>query len=258
MPNNKPLISFMVIGAAKCGTSALYKYITKHPDIGGGIKKEQHYFDHTPNFAQYHLNYNDYHSQFDFSTGKKLYADFTPDYLYFLESARLIWRYNRNAKLIAILRNPIERAFSHWNMQIQHSNVIDPLPFGEAIRNERFRLRTYLPEQHGHFSYIDRGFYTEQIRRFKRLFPAEQLLILKYDDFKNEQEKTLRQLFEFVGVDPNLYEYEHQVANYFPYHNKMNPDDYLFLRNTFEHEIHALEQMLGWDCSSWLQEPQTL
>jgi hypothetical protein len=258
MLNNNPLISFMVIGAAKSGTSALHRYMVKHPDVGGGKNKELHFFDDTHNFFVNNLNYDEYHQEFDFSSNKQHYGDFTPDYIYFQESARLIWRYNRNIKLIILLRNPIERAFSHWNMETKYANVIDTLPFGEAIRNERFRLRTYLPEQHGHFSYIDRGFYTEQLRRFKRLFPDEQLLILKYDDFKNEQEKTLRQVFEFIGVDPNLYQYEHQLTHYIPYHEKLSPEDHLYLLNTFQHEIHALEQMLGWDCSAWLKPPTTI
>lgn len=253
--HNTPLVSFMVIGAAKCGTSALHTYLVKHPQIGGGKKKELHFFDHTHNFYQKNLNYNAYHQQFDFSDPNKLYGDFTPDYIYFQESARLIWTYNPNVKLIAMLRNPIERAFSHWNMQIQLSDVLDPLPFSEAIRNERFRCRAYLPEQHGHFSYTDRGFYTEQIRRFQRLFPNNQLLFIRYDDFKKHQEKTLQQVFEFLNVDPSRYQHEHQVTHYIPYHEKLNPNDHRYLLNLFRNEIHALEQLLGWDCSDWLKEP---
>ena len=255
MPH-QPLVSFMVIGAAKCGTSALHRYLIKHPHIGGGKNKELHFFDNTSNFKQQNLDYTPYHQQFDVSNRNKIFGDFTPDYMYFQESAQLIWSYNPNVKLILMLRNPIERAFSHWNMQIQRSHVLDPLPFNEAIRNERFRLRAYLPQQHGHFSYIDRGFYTEQIRRFQRLFPKNQFLFIRYDDFKNEQEKTLHRVFEFLNVDPSLFQYEHQLTYNIPYKNKLNATDHRFLLDTFRNEIHALEQLLGWDCSNWLKEPK--
>ena len=253
---HNPLVSFMVIGAAKCGTSALHHYLVKHPHIAGGKMKELHFFDNTHHFFQKNLDYTLYHDQFDTTDTDKIYGDFTPDYLYFHESAKLIWTYNPNVKLIVMLRNPIERAFSHWNMQIQQSDVLDPLPFSEAIRNERFRLRTYLPEQHGHFSYIDRGFYTEQIRRFQRLFPKNQFLFVRYDDFKNQQEKTLNNIFNYLNVDPSLYKYEHKITYNIPYKNKLSSTDHLFLLNIFRNEIHALEQLLGWDCSDWLKEPK--
>ena len=243
-------INFFVIGAAKAGTSALYRYCVQHPEIGGGTNKELHFFDHFNHFKTRPINYNAYHTLFNFSSNKKLYADFTPDYIFFEESAQLIWEYNPQANIIAILRNPIHRAFSEWNMNITLKR--ETLSFTEAIRNERLRTRAYLPEMHGHHSYIDRGFYSEQIRRYQRFFPNKQLLFLKYEDFKQDQAMHVKKVFEFVGVDPQLFEYEHLVANQFNYKSTLHENDHQFLRAIFQNDIQKVQQLLGWDCSDWL------
>jgi hypothetical protein len=244
------LIDFFVIGAAKAGTSALHRYCVKHPEISGGIKKEIHFFDHYTNFLNLPVNYDNYHNMFDFTNNKKFYADFTPDYIYFEESAQLIWEYNRNAKIIAILRNPIDRAFSQWNMYTEKK--LEDIPFGDAIRNERLRTRAYLPNWHGHYSYIDRGFYSEQIRRYQRFFPKEQLLFIKYEDFKHDQAFYLKRVFEFIGANPDTFQYEHLVANQFKYESSLNSNDHQYLLAIFKNDIQHVQQLLGWDCSDWL------
>ena len=246
-------LDFFVIGAAKAGTTALHQYCVKHPDVGTGKLKEIHFFDHFNFFEKLPVNYEPLHNVFDFSTNKKTYGDFTPDYIYFEESARLIWEYNPKAKIIAILRNPIHRAFSQWNMNISLQR--DSIPFSQAIREERLRSRAYLPNWHGHYSYIDRGFYTEQIRRFQHFFPNNQLLIFKYDDFKKEQEKHLNRFFEFIGVAPEKYIHEALVANRYEYDSLLNKEDHHYLLTLFRNDILNLQQLLNWDCSDWLTEP---
>ena len=88
-----------------------------------------------------------------------------------------VWEYNPGMKLIVILRNPIERAYSHWNMV--HSKGNDAFPFWEAINKEKERCLEAYPLQHMKYSYIDRGFYLKQLKRLWTYFPRDMILILK-------------------------------------------------------------------------------
>ena len=94
-----------------------------------------------------------------------------------------------NMKIILVLRNPIQRAYSHWNMN--RATNLDPLPFLEAVRAERVRSRRRLPLQDRDYSYVDRGFYSEQLRRIWRYFPTEQTLVLKTEHLKQRPAETL-------------------------------------------------------------------
>ena len=85
-------------------------------------------------------------------------------------------------RLIVILRNPIERAYSHWAMEHQRGD--DPLPFALALEQEEARCREALPFQHRVFSYVDRGFYSAQLRRLWRFFGREQVLVLTQEELR--------------------------------------------------------------------------
>jgi hypothetical protein len=113
-----------------------------------------------------------------------------------------MWEYNPDLKLIVILRNPITRAYSHWNMQ--RSRNVEPLPFWEAIQKERDRCREALPYQHRLYSYVDRGFYSEQLRRLWTYFPKEQVLVLRTEDLRNSPLEFLEEVCGFLGIDPPL------------------------------------------------------
>ena len=99
-------IDFIIIGTQKGGTSALDHYLRQHPEIGMGKKKEIHFFDDEKIFSKTDINYNKYHDYFDFSIEKKVYGEATPIYIYWDQSCKRIWKYNKDIKLIAILRNP--------------------------------------------------------------------------------------------------------------------------------------------------------
>jgi sulfotransferase family protein len=153
--------------------------------------------------------------------------------------------------LIVLLRNPIERAYSHWNMKRELG--AEALSFWEAIQREPERCREALPYQHRVYSYVDRGFYLEQLRRLWSFFPKEQVLVLKSDELKCQLVQTLQRVCEFLNIDP-LNEVEPVNAHSRPYKSPMKPKDRQYLRSVFELEIRGLERVLGWDCSSWLAE----
>jgi len=243
-------IDFIVAGAQKAGTTALYKYLKEHPDIGMGHKKELHFFDNEQNFAKRKINYAKYTRSFDFSTQKKVYGEITPIYMHW-EPSCLKYEYNQDIKLIFILRNPVDRAFSNWNMEYDRNN--ESKDFSYCIRNEEVRIKEALPFQHRIFSYINRGYYYEQIRRTKRYFNDEQLLFVKYEQFVKHQEKIIYTIFDFLGVDAKKFTYKPILSHKRQLHTKMSAEDKKFLIDKFYYDMLQVEKELNWDCSDWFE-----
>ena len=240
-------LNFLVIGAQKCGTTALDRYLRKHPQIGLPPKKELHFFD-TPHYFVSDSPYKHYHKHFNFKTKKLIYGEITPSYIYCQESPRRIYEYNPRIKIVAIIRNPVDRAYSHWNMNRKHG--IDTLPFEEAIAQEKERALHTRPYQDLVFSYTDRGFYSEQIRRYQRYFKDHNLHFVCYDDLKNKPTETLESICAFLGVNPlNIpIPTDHQLD----YPESLHPEIRKQLQDLFRHDIHEVERLLGWNCSHWL------
>jgi hypothetical protein len=161
-------VDFLIAGVQKGGTTALDTYLRQHPQICMANSKEIHFFDDENIFSQGKPDYSLYHACFNKAAGHVVSGEATPIYAYWHDSPRRIWEYNSEMKIILILRNPIERAFSHWNME-RHRNA-EALSFWDAIQGESLRCRDALPLQHRVYSYTDRGFYTEQVRRIWRYF----------------------------------------------------------------------------------------
>jgi hypothetical protein len=247
----KRKVDFIIGGTQKGGTTALDYYLRKHSQIGMAKNKEPHFFDNESVFSKSQIRYSKYENCFDFESQKKIYGETTPIYLYWEPSCRRIWEYNPNIKLIFILRNPITRAFSHWNMEFDRNS--DKETFSYAIRNENERVKESLPLQHRVYSYIDRGLYSEQIRRFKRYFSEKQLMFIKYEDFNANQEKTLIQIFDFLGVNSNEFTFERKTIHQRKKHSELLKEDKEYLIGKFKHDIHQVEEMLNWDCSDWLE-----
>jgi hypothetical protein len=249
--NRQRRLDFIGVGVAKAGTTALHDYLKQHPEIGLGSKKEIHFFDRIENFFFPKWFYFHYHRFFNFKSGKKIYGEITPVYFYWRSAGANIYEYNPKIKIIALLRNPVERAYSQWNMNIKVG--FDKHDFEYAALNERERSRRYLPHQHHRYSIIDRGFYSQQIREYRRLFPDEQLLFIKYENFKANPEQTLKTVFHFLDVNPNLFEFQALTSNVFKYEKKMDENLRQQLIKTYENDIHEVERLLGWDCSDWLK-----
>ncbi len=245
-------VDFLIVGAQKSGTTALYKYLRVHPEIEMATQKEVHFFDNENNFTG-EIEYLNYHASFSKKSIGFLRGEATPIYMYWNEAPKRIWQYNPKIKLIAVLRNPIERAFSHWNME--RDRKYDNFSFSEAIRSEIERCRNALPLQHRVYSYIDRGFYSEQIRRLWHFFPKNQILVLKYEDLKFDLEKTLIKISTFLNVkafnNPTYIDTHSRE-----YASKMSNDDYSYLYNIFYYEIKMLETMFSWNCRDWLDHGQ--
>ena len=145
-------------------------------------------------------NYSDYHKSFDFNSGKKIFGEKTPIYIFYKDCMKRIHKYNKKIKIILIFRDPLERAFSNFNMEVNRS--CENLTFNDAIifENQRikkgdYQLRTY--------SYIDRGKYFSQLKKVYDLYSSENILILNYDSLLKNVQENFDIIFNFLGV-PNM------------------------------------------------------
>jgi hypothetical protein len=246
---NNRIVNFIVCGTQKGGTFTLDSYLREHPEICMAEKKELHFFDNEKLFRDNTPDYSVYHSSFNPGSTHKLLGECTPIYMYWYDAPRRIWEYNSDMKMIVVLRNPIDRAYSHWNME--RSRNVESLSFWDAIQNEPERCREALPYQHRVYSYVDRGFYSEQLRRLWSYFSKDRVLILKNKYLRNQPTDALRDVCDFLEVDPHE-NVEPKNVHSLPYESGMDDRERKYLRRAFEHEIKGLESVLGWDCSDWL------
>lgn len=243
-------VSFIVAGAQKGGTTALDAYLREHPELCLPRRKELHFFDTDRYFAVEPVDYGPYHAAFAPGPFHRLLGEVTPAYLYWPTAAERIARYNPAMKLIVVLRNPVTRAFSQWNMARQ--NARDPLPFLEALKAEPERVRTMPPEKAKRFTYVDRGFYAQQLKRLWAYFPSEQTLVFKSEELLDAPSTVLAriaQLLDIAPFPPLAPRTEHARE----YDTTMSEEARRYLLSVFAPEIRELERLLGWDCSDWLK-----
>ncbi len=204
------LPSFLVIGGQRCGTSNLYELLSRHPLIGAALFKEVHYFD-----IKYDRGESWYAAHFpkicdgeDSKASPRITGEATPYYMFHPHVHQRVARHLPDVKLIAILRNPVMRAYSHYQMEVRDG--CEKLPFEEAIEREDERVapdlerltedEDYYGFNHQHFTYISRGHYAEQLERWLTAFPRDRFLVLKSEDFFAEPDETLQRVFRFLGV----------------------------------------------------------
>jgi hypothetical protein len=240
-------LDFVLAGAQKSGTTALHYFLESHPNITMGDQQEMHFFDDEEVFS-HPVDYELLHKHFAPVRPSTIAGECTPIYLYWNPAMERIWKYNPKIKLVIILRNPIERAFAHWNMQ--RFKKREPLDFLDAVKEEKNRAKEAAPLQSRRFSYVDRGFYVEQLERVFKFFPAEQVKIIKFEGFRDKKSETLHSVFHFLGVKPVRLK-RNRDRNVVPYEREMTPAERKHLYGIFIEDIAKLEQMLGWDCSDW-------
>ncbi|MFQ5812213.1 MAG: sulfotransferase domain-containing protein [Anaerolineae bacterium] len=199
---------FIIIGAARCGTTSLYSYLTAHQSIGSPCEKEVHFFDY--NFGK---GIAWYRAQFPLFVRRALGQRFitgesSPYYMFHPLAPKRIARMVPKAKLIVMLRNPVDRAYSHYHHTVRMG--AETLSFEDAIAIEPERLdgeaekilqdEGYYSYSHQHHSYLSRGIYVDQLEAWTGLFPREQILILRSEDFYAEPQASLRQVLEFLEL----------------------------------------------------------
>jgi hypothetical protein len=246
-------VAFVIAGTQKGGTSALASYLYEHPTISMSTIKEVHFFDTEEHFASGDVDYTRYHAHFKPTARKRLLGEATPIYMYWEPAPPRIQHYNPAMKFVMLLRNPVTRAYSHWNWNRRHRRgELDSLPFEQALEAEGRRRDEARPLQDKRFSYIDRGFYSRQIRRIWGLFPVDQTLILRSEDLQRTPQAALARVTDFLGVE-RCARVEARNVNARPYEVPMSSAARGYLCDVFASEVADLERMLGWDCSDWLR-----
>lgn len=192
-------IDFVVIGAQKAGTTALFDHLADDPALSLSDVKEVHFFDdEVRDWSK--PDYGDYHARFDWGRAA-IRGEATPIYAYWPGALERIAAYNPAIKLVLMLRDPVERAWSHWRME--HGRGVETHDFSWCVRQGRQRLFDATPwGHHREFSYVERGFYAEQVERIFALFPREQVLILQADDLRQDPQPVLGRLNAFLGAPP--------------------------------------------------------
>jgi hypothetical protein len=178
----------------------------------------------------------------------KVIGEATPIYMYWNKSIKRIYNYNPNIKLILILRNPATRAFSHWNMEYEKHKEKDD--FFVAIKKEKNREKRGIYKQSRVFSYLKRGLYSRQINKILEYFDRRQLMIIRSKELKDNPQKTLSQIAEFLQISPFGY-FESKKIHSGKYKRKINENEKFFLKNFYRNEIDTLESLLNWDLSEW-------
>ena len=194
MPN------FLIIGAMKSGTTALYYYLEQHPEIYMSPVKEPNFFSsqEQENAADAVTQLGTYQHLFRGVSGEKAIGEASHSYLYEPMAAAEIRRYVPEAKLIAILRNPIDRAYSHFLHMVRSGT--EPLDdFAQALREEGG-----IHKERAFQDYIGRGLYYNQLRRYFGTFPREQVRIYLYEDLSGAPISTVQDAFRFLKVDDSF------------------------------------------------------
>lgn len=184
------LPNFLIIGASRCGTTWMAKNLKMHPDIYMPAKKELDFFN-----RDFDKGWDYYSSYFPCEKCRlsKAVGEASPAYLYFSQVPGLIERGIPDVKLIVSLRNPIDRAYSHyWNLYAAapEGHVNKRLTFEEKIE--------FTPRL------VDEGFYAEKLNSYYKLFSREKILVLIFEEMVEDPVATFKEIHKFLGVDTNF------------------------------------------------------
>lgn len=206
------LPNFLLIGAPKCGTTSLYRYLVQHPQIFMSANKEPNFFaleGHPPHYSgpgderagmslESVTDLATYQALFAPSGGASALGEASTMYLYLPETAERIHHYVPQAKLIAVLRHPVERAYSHY-LHLRNDGREWLEDFHAALDAEDERIaQNYAPAWH----YRHVGLYSQQIQRYRQYFGPDQLKIFLYEDLRQNQAAVIQEMFDFLGLDP--------------------------------------------------------
>jgi hypothetical protein len=223
----RTLPDFIVIGVQRGGTTSLYNYLARHPHVIPSFMKETHFFD---NFYDRGMMW--YRAQFPCTMrgniavprrdGRWITGEATPYYMFYHHAPKRILACVPNVKLIVLLRNPVDRAYSHYHHEVKMGT--EQLSFEAALQREEKELsseerkiqqdESYRSFFHQHYTYMSRGIYVDQLVRWSALFDSEQILVLKSESFYHNPEAVLHQVTDFLCLSTlELREYEQYNLN---------------------------------------------
>lgn len=245
--SNQPILpNFLIAGAAKCGTTSLYHYLRQHPDVFMSEPKEPKFLSGTaarggcgPGDDLVERNiirtWREYVSLFEKAGGKKAIGEASVDTVFYAQqSIPAICHYLGSPKILIILRDPVERAYSAYNHLVRDGR--EKLPFNEALAVEAGRKR----KGYRHlWLYKEGGLYADRVQAFKE--NLDRVMVLLYDDLRRDPESMLRSIFAFLEVDPDFspdVKHVHNVAGV----PRVAAFDKLFVR---PRRLHKMARKIG-------------
>ena len=287
------IVDFFIVGAPKAGTTSLYHYLNEHPQVEMSSQKEPDYFsDKAINeqgmyYGKNRVNTLDKYESLFVQKESVVYGEGSVSYLFYDNVAEDIKKYNPNAKIIIMLRNPIERAFSHFLMDYRLGLIRDS--FENVIANKSKHKNAHLFYQ----QYIEVSKYTTQIQRYLDFFEKDSILFIDYDDFKKNVSETVDKAYNFLNISTDFaanintkynaftmpknkiirfiysFVFLRKILTFlFPIYLVRNIRGFLFkedekpellketrvlLGKIFNDDIRKLEEVLGKDYSKWIQ-----
>tara|TARA_Y100000996_G_scaffold380431_1_gene334320 strand:+ start:460 stop:1302 length:843 start_codon:yes stop_codon:yes gene_type:complete len=208
---NRVLPDFLIIGAKRCGTTSLFSHLPEHPSIAKSHHDNMGFFN-----DNFHLGVNWYKSFFPTKSykkkikkkyGKFLTFDVTTTYMESKRTAENIIKIKPEIKIIVILRNPIDRAYSQFNVSVKEKT--EELSFDDAINEEINRLEMEISENgeerllefsREHRHYIKKSLYAMQLKPWFEIFPRKNILVLSTEIFKENDKDTYKEIFEFLDI----------------------------------------------------------
>jgi hypothetical protein len=280
--HSKPKL--LIIGAQKAGTTALYYYLAEHPNIALSKDKEIGFFapelfedwpehpNHPILCSRKGTDFFDprtypkaaawYHSHFPLphELGRhRITYEATPEYLYYPAAAERIFKYDRDMKLIAVLRDPVERAFSAWNMYrsfgegdyrpLVYAPRRETRSFDEAVRDELSEMQSCKIKLEP--SYVRRGLYHEQLLRYFKVFQRDQILVLDSRALKHNTSDVVERAIHFLGLPEHRHQGEWPPFLVGDYKAHISGETLRLLREFYEPYNEKLYQLLNHDFG-WL------
>lgn len=194
-------VDFFIVGAPKAGTTSLYHYLNEHPEIVMSSQKETDFFSdeslqkqglyygksRITTLEQYHMLFESYEN--------KVTGEASVSYLFYEDVPEKIKAYNSAAKIIVMLRNPAERAFSHYLMDYRLGLI------NQSFENVLAEGKTGRKQELFYQQFVTLGLYYEQVRRYLETFGKENVHIIFYDDFKNDLQNQIQKVYDFLEVE---------------------------------------------------------
>jgi hypothetical protein len=243
----RPLPDFLILGAQKAGTTALYAYLRWHPHVTGPSFKEVSFFD-----RHYAKGERWYRAHLPVRRRSRV-GEASPSYLVHPLAPERVAGMLPGARLIALLRNPVDRAFSHYQHEVALGR--EPLSFEDAIDREHERMQgelermlqdpSYFSLAWWNYTYVARGRYAEQLERWFAAFPREQLLVLFTEELSADTAATYRRVLDFLGVGARDLESYPRIFD--RDYADMDPGTRARLEKEFEDPNRRLASLLGRD-----------
>lgn len=247
--SREKIVSVFVGGVQKSGTRSISDYFRQILGVSVQKKKEAHFFDNDDFFLGDVVNneaLNNYHSSFNNLSNESIWCDVTPDYIFRKNAVKRIYNYNPKAKWVILLRNPIERCYSAWNMEVNRKT--ENLSFEDALKSE---INGNVGNRiHDRFQYIKRSKYSEQLKRLWKYFSESQCHVIASEQLWENPDSVLSKLVNDLNIDKGMkaqYRHVHKGI----YSSEISPLAVEILNEKLKYELDILPKMLGWDKQLW-------